>query len=59
MKNRGAHRKMEILLSLMAFLFIEQTVGGNIGPEGDPYIEEGKTIIVNWMCVSISENTKY
>lgn len=41
MKNR------EIFLSLMAFLLIEQTVGGNFATEEDPYIEGGKTIIVN------------
>ena len=38
----------------MAFLLIEQTVGGNFATEEDPYIEGGKTIIVKWMCVSLN-----
>ena len=38
---------MEFFWSLMAFLLIEQTVGRNIESEEDPYIEGGKTIIVN------------
>ena len=47
MKNREAYPKMEIVLSLMAFFLVEQTLGGNIASEEDPYIEGGKTIIVN------------
>lgn len=42
MKNREAYPKMEIFLSLVALLFIVQSVGGNIASEGDPYIEGGQ-----------------
>lgn len=59
MKNREVYLKVEIFLSLMAFLLIEQTVGGNVASEEDPYIEGGKTIIVKWMWVSVSEKIKY
>ena len=54
MKNRKVYPKMGFFLSFMAFLLIEQTVGGNFASEEDPYIEGGKTIIVNWMCVSFN-----
>lgn len=56
-KKREPNRKMETLLSLMAFLLIQQTVGENIGSEEDPYIEGGKTIIVKWKLVLFFENT--
>jgi len=47
MKNRENYPKIELFLSLMVFLLIEQTVGGSFASEEDPYIEGGKTIIVN------------
>ncbi len=42
-----AYRKIEVVIALIAFLLIVQSVGENTGMKEDPHIEEGKTIDVN------------
>ena len=46
MKSREVYPKVEMFLLVMTSLLTAQNVSGNVASE-DPYIEGGKTIIVN------------